>query len=150
MSLTFAGEGPLRETLVKSVPNELSERVKFPGFQDVDDLPQIFAGHDVFLLPSRHDGWGVVVNQAVASAMPVIATDTVGAANDLVIDGENGFRIEAGSADSIYEAMKNFVDDPSLSRQMGLASRRMSESIQLDHAVNDWVEFFEASLRRTP
>ena len=144
--LTFAGEGLLREELESSLSAAVSEKVDFLGFRAVDDLPTIFAESDIFLLPSRHDGWGVVINQAVATGMPVIATDQVGAANDLVLPNENGFRIKADSSTSIYEAMKHFIIHPEAVNQFAERSREIAETVSLESAVYDWFNFFNDAL----
>jgi len=146
ITLTLAGEGPLRELLESSLPEEVAENVNFLGFRPVADLPKIFAESDIFILPSRHDGWGVVVNQAVATGMPVIATNQVGAANDLVIPNENGFCIEADSSTAIYEAMKHFIIHPESIAKFAERSREIAETISLESAVNDWFDFFSDAL----
>ena len=146
ITLTLAGEGPLRKTLETSLPKKVAERVLFLGFRPVDDLPKIFAESDIFILPSRHDGWGVVVNQAVATGMPVIATNQVGAANDLVIPNENGFCIEADSSTAIYEAMKHFIIHPESVAKFVERSREIAETVSLKSAVNDWFNFFNDAL----
>ncbi|MFK7777470.1 MAG: glycosyltransferase family 4 protein [Gimesia sp.] len=144
--LTLAGEGPLHECLKASLPRDVAEKVTFLGFRPVDDLPEIFAESDIFILPSRHDGWGVVVNQAIAAGMPVIATDQVGAANDLVIPNENGFRISAESSTAIYEAMNHFACHPESITKYAERSQQIAETVSMDSAVNDWHTFFTDTL----
>ena len=56
-----------------------------------DALAQVYGVSDVFVLPSFEETWGLVVNEAMACGLPVITTDRVGAAVDLVREGENGF-----------------------------------------------------------
>jgi glycosyltransferase involved in cell wall biosynthesis len=144
--LTLAGEGPLRESLANSLSEEAVRHVTFRGFMRVADLPPVFAENDVFILPSRHDGWGVVVNQAIASGMPIIVTRAVGAGNDLVADGKNGFLIESDSSDSVYFAMKSFVDSPTTVQKFGECSAERADAISLEAAVNDWCDFFQQCL----
>ena len=144
--LTLAGEGPLRESLKTSLSEEAAKCVTFGGFVEVANLPAVFAENDVFILPSRHDGWGVVVNQAIAAGMPAIVTKAVGAGNDLVADGKNGFLIESDSVDSIYSAMKSFVDSPSSVVKLGECSAEQADAISLKAAVSDWFEFFQQCL----
>lgn len=62
-----------------------------PGFINQEELPNYYAQAKLFLFPTRNDPWGVVVNEAMASGMPVITCDNAGVANDLVIDGVNGY-----------------------------------------------------------
>ena len=72
------------------------ERVEFVGFRDWDELPEEYAGADVLCVPSRYDGWGLVVPEGLASGLPVIATDRMGAALEFVENGRNGWIIPAG------------------------------------------------------
>lgn len=147
VTLTLAGEGPLRSELLARLTPSVAERVTFTGFQDVRDLPQVFAQSDVFVLPSRHDGWGVVVNQAVAARMPVITTTAVGAANDLVEEAGNGFRIAPDDVDALEGAMRRFVNDRSLIERFREHSARIAERISLEQAADDWYEFLQVSLQ---
>jgi glycosyltransferase involved in cell wall biosynthesis len=146
VSLTLVGEGPLRQSLGTSLPAEATQRVDFAGFRPVADLPKLFADHNVFVLPSRHDGWGVVVNQAIAAGMPVIATDAVGAGQDLVVPERNGYRITTGSADALFDAMLECVQSPERVARFGAASSSAADSISLQQAVEDWHRFFVACL----
>lgn len=139
--LSLVGTGPLDEDLRRSLSSDVAQRVNFAGFQEVDRLPDYFANADVFVLPSRHDGWGVVINQALAAGLPVIATTSVGAANDLVQEHINGLRIEADSTEALYQAMRHFVDHPDDVGRWGSHSLQISQSIDLCQAVEDWYRF---------
>ncbi len=145
-NLTFVGDGPLRNELQRQVPESLKDRVVFAGFQAVDQLPAFFAAADVFALPSRHDGWGVVVNQAVGAGLAVITTETVGAGNDLVDEGQNGFRIPANSADAIRTAITSFTEHPEQAARFGKRSQQIAATVSLGSAVDQWIRFFENSL----
>src|SRR5262249_47435280 len=81
----------------------------YEGFQPPEQLANYFAKADVFVLPSRHDGWGVVVNQALAAGLPIITSDAVGAGLDYVENGSNGLRVAAGEVDALYRAMETIV-----------------------------------------
>ncbi len=144
--LTLVGEGPLRSELTKGLPAETLSRIEFAGFKPVRELPNIFAMHDVFVLPSRHDGWGVVVNQAIAAGMPVIATTSVGASNDLIVAGENGFRIPPGETNALFAAMSSFATERTLVGRFGAVSSRLAAKISLKQASTDWSEFLHESL----
>jgi glycosyltransferase involved in cell wall biosynthesis len=81
-ALIVLGEGPQRAELQRSVPEVLANRVHFAGQVEQADLPLWFGAADVFVFPSRHDGWGVVINEACGAGLPIIAADSVGAARD--------------------------------------------------------------------
>ena len=112
--------------LLASLPADVRARIEYAGFQAPEKLPQFFARADVFVLPSRYDGWGVVVNQALGAGLPILASDQVGAAHDLVQAGRNGFTFPAGDATALAEAMKRYTLNPELAAIHGRASRDAS------------------------
>lgn len=92
-----------------------------------DELAQRYVDADVFALLSRHEPWGVVVNEAAASSLPLVLSDRVGAAYDLLRDGENGFLVPADDVESAAEALRK-LRDPELRRRMGERSRELVRS----------------------
>jgi glycosyltransferase involved in cell wall biosynthesis len=122
--LLLVGREADLQSLLANVAPRVRERVRYAGFQAPGALPRFFAQADVFVLPSRHDGWGVVVNQAIGASLPVIASDCVGAAHDLVREGENGFTFPAGDANALAAAMLRYATNPELARTHGEASGR--------------------------
>lgn len=101
--LWIAGDGPLRH-LVETAARE-DERVRLLGHADPPELERLYRRADVLVLPSYYDVWGLVVNEAQAHGLPVIATDEVGAAADLIDDGVNGFVVPTGSSPALARAM---------------------------------------------
>jgi len=136
--LTLVGEGPLRASLEGRVPQALREQVNFAGFQPVSELPRYFARADAFVLPSRHDGWGVVVNQAAAAGLPLICTGRVGAARDLLVREENGYLVPPESTAALAEAMQRFAGAPQLCRAFGKRSRGLADRLTPARVVDRW------------
>ena len=126
--------------LLASLAAPVRERVRYAGFQAPDALPQFFAQADVFVLPSRYDGWGVVVNQALGAGLPIIASDCVGAAHDLVRAGENGFTFSAGDANALAAAMLRYAANPALALTHGEASRRASADWTPVRGAERWAQ----------
>jgi glycosyltransferase involved in cell wall biosynthesis len=120
------------------------QRVDYEGFQAPESLPAYFARSDVFVLPSRHDGWGVVVNQALATGVPVITSDAVGAGLDYVQDGINGLTVKAGDVEELYNALQTFAQNPELVRTWGLKSREISRALTPEAGARKWVQVFDA------
>lgn len=117
-------------------------RIRYLGFMPPQKLPEIFAQSDVFVLPSRHDGWGVVINQAIGSGLPIIASDAVGAALDLVEHDVNGLHFAAGDAGALQEAMERVVAERSLLGRWGDASKAKAFDLSPDAGARMWVNVF--------
>jgi glycosyltransferase involved in cell wall biosynthesis len=117
--------------------------IEYQGFSDPKRLPELFSEAHVFVLPSRYDGWGVVVNQALGAGLPIICSDAVGAAFDLVQDGVNGFRVPAGSVDALADAMEMFLTNPELLDKFGAASRMLAKDWTPARGAEKWVAALE-------
>jgi glycosyltransferase involved in cell wall biosynthesis len=104
--LKILGQGELRESLGRTL-RAVSERVEFVGFKDWKELPAEYATADVLCVPSRYDGWGLVVPEGLASGLPVIGTDRTGAALEFVESGRNGWLISAGDEEALFAAMRD-------------------------------------------
>src|SRR5439155_25479306 len=101
----------------------LNSEVRFLGFRNQSELPGFFALADVFVLPSRHEPWGLIVNEAMAAGCAVVVSSDVGAATDLVTDGLNGYTTPVGEVSALATALARVLCSPQRSRQMGEASR---------------------------
>lgn len=126
------------------VSPETRSKVDYEGFQAPESLPTYFARSDVFVLPSRHDGWGVVVNQALATGVPIITSDAVGAGLDYVKDGINGVTVKAGDVNELYDALRTFAQNPELIRPWGMESRSIAGTLTPAAGADKWVRVFEA------
>ena len=119
-------------------------RVQYEGFQAPECLAAYFARSDVFVLPSRHDGWGVVVNQALATGLPIITSDAVGAGLDYVQNGINGVKVKAGDVDALYDAMQTLAQNPEIARNWGMKSREMARALTPEAGAEKWAQVFES------
>jgi glycosyltransferase involved in cell wall biosynthesis len=133
-SLTLMGQGELDSKLRSLAAN--TDKIRFVGFKDWNELPAVYAEHDVLVAPSRYDGWGLIVMEGLAAGMPVIATNRMGAALDFIKDDENGWLIPAGDFDVLYETLKKVVAIPL--QEKGVAARSSAEHWTLDNAAKKW------------
>ena len=124
-ALLLLGDGPQRADYESMVSRELQSKVHFAGLVPQGELPEHFAAADLFVLPSRHDGWAVVINEACAAALPVIATRQTGAAYDLVEDGRSGFILEHDDVDGFVDRLLRLIDEPALRAKFGQRSRAL-------------------------
>lgn len=136
--LLLVGREAELPALLAMLPPNVRARVHSAGFQAPEALPGLFAQADVFVLPSRHDGWGVVMNQALGAGLPIIASDQVGAAHDLIREGENGFTFPVGDAMALASLMLRYVTTPALARTHGASSGRMSHQWSPARGAEKW------------
>jgi glycosyltransferase involved in cell wall biosynthesis len=101
--------------------------VEFSGMIEARNVATVLRRCDVFTLPSRHDGWGVVLNEAASAGKPIIASDACGAAHHLALPRVNGFRFPSGSVAGLTEAMLAYCRDPTLTLRHGAESLRIFE-----------------------
>lgn len=143
--LRIAGEGELHHALMQAL-RPVREQVEFTGFKDWDELPQLYASADVLCVPSRYDGWGLVVPEGLASGLPVIATDRMGAALEFVRTGVNGWLLPAGDEQAILQAMREAarLESPGLAR----LSRGARESVK-EHTLKHGSQRFAQFARET-
>jgi glycosyltransferase involved in cell wall biosynthesis len=126
--LLVAGDGPLRD----EVERRHLPGVRLAGFLDENELPRAYAAADLLVLPSGWDEtWGLVVNEALNFALPVVVTDKVGCAADLVRDGWNGRVVSHRSAGDLAEAIGELVADGKQRRVFGERGRRLVEDYSL-------------------
>ncbi|HST24908.1 MAG TPA: glycosyltransferase family 4 protein [Gaiellaceae bacterium] len=118
------GDGPERARL-EQLAYELGIVARLTGDRPRDGVIEAYAAADVFALLSDHEPWGVVVNEAAACGLPLVLSDRVGAARDLLRDGENGFLVPAGDVGAAAEAFRRLAVDPDLRGRMGARSREL-------------------------
>ena len=128
VGLVFVGEGSARKELMERAARVHPGTVIFPGFAQRDQLAAFYALAEVLVFPTLSDPWGLVVNEAMACGLPIIATDVAGCTADLVQGGQNGYVIPAGNVDNLAEAMAALALDPKLASSMGACSARLIES----------------------
>ena len=105
--LWIAGDGPLREIAAAAAFRD--ERIRVLGHVDGEDLPALYAEVDAVVVPSLYEPWGLVVHEGLGNRLPVIASDQVAAADELVEGGVNGYVVPAGSADALASAMRDLA-----------------------------------------
>jgi glycosyltransferase involved in cell wall biosynthesis len=120
--LVFVGDGEERSALEARAREFMSDSVRFFGFRNQSELPAFYDLADVFVLPSERDAWGLVLNEVMNAARPVIVSDRVGAAPDLVEDGVNGFVYPVGDVEALAERLARVLGSPERAAQMGRAS----------------------------
>ena len=131
--LVFVGEGEERKHLERRIVELHLERVRLAGFVNQSEMPRYYDLCDVFVLPSEQERWGLAVNEAMNAAKPVVVSDHVGCAPDLVHNGENGFVVPAGDVDRLASTLSLLLQDHQLRAAMGRASLRLVSNFSFEH-----------------
>ncbi|WP_299228501.1 glycosyltransferase family 4 protein [uncultured Psychroserpens sp.] len=111
LHLLMVGHGPLEKEL--KVANKENTYIKFLPFQNQTKMPILYRVCSIFCLPSKGPGetWGLAVNEAMASGIPVIVTDKVGCASDLVAHNENGYIVPSNNLDELTTIFVNLSEN---------------------------------------
>jgi glycosyltransferase involved in cell wall biosynthesis len=147
-SLLYAGDGPLRAEVEAAADRERIPDVRFTGFLNQSELPRAYAAADVLVLCSERETWGLVVNEAMNFGLPVIVSDRVGCAADLVVDGENGRVVPTGCARSLAAALHELVVDPARRRRWGARSREIVDAYDVGRTADEVVTAVRQVARR--
>jgi glycosyltransferase involved in cell wall biosynthesis len=142
-SLLVVGDGP-ESALLERASGRDGLRVRLAGFHHKPDLPRMYAAGDVFVFPTLGDPYGLVVDEAMASGLPVISTTSAGEIAERVHDGVNGRLVAPGDPAALAGAMRGLAGDPLLRRQMGAQSAQMIAAYTPDH----WAQAFEVAVER--
>lgn len=124
-SLTLVGDGPEADRLREFVATAGVEGVRLVGFKQVDELPAYYGLASCFILPSLSEPWGLVVNEAMASGLPLLVSNRCGATGDLVFQGLNGYVFDPNDPDRLAQLMERMSADPDRAQRMGDASRNI-------------------------
>lgn len=120
-SVCLVGDGPLTDSLSAEITERgLDDRVFLTGYRD--DIPRVLAACDIFALPSFWEGTPRVIVEAMASGLPVVATDIAGIPEQ-VTDGESGYLIAPGDSEALANRLETLLSDSQLREQMGERGR---------------------------
>jgi glycosyltransferase involved in cell wall biosynthesis len=117
--LVIVGDGEERPALERQVVDSGLEGVRFCGFRNQSELPRFFDLATVFVLPSRHEPWGLIVNEAMNAGRAVIVSNEVGCQRDLVEDGVEGCVFPAGDVAALTAALRRVLATPETGAAMG-------------------------------
>ncbi len=144
--LTLVGKGVDRNSLEELAKNlGCGDSVIFRGSIPYEEVPAEMIQHDVFVLPTRLDVFGLVVAEAMSCGLPVICSLYAGAANDLVKD--NGFIVNPDDTDEFAAAMETLARDPQLRIRMAESGKILLEKNGLASAVKGYADALHLALR---
>jgi glycosyltransferase involved in cell wall biosynthesis len=117
--LVIVGDGEQREALERMAQQTGFRSIRFCGFKNQSELPLFFNIATVFVLPSRHEPWGLIVNEVMNAGRAIVVSDEVGCQRDLITDGVEGAVFPAGSVDGLTDALRRTLATPETAAEMG-------------------------------
>ena len=102
---------------------DIGRYVNFLGFVEHERMPAYYAQADLLVLPSRREGFPLVLPEAMASGLPVVAT-TVGGVPEIVTDSETGLLVPPENPRALSEAINSLLNDPDRMKAMGIRGRK--------------------------
>ncbi len=123
--MLLVGDGPERRNQTEGI-------ALLPGF--LDDLTEFYAALDLFIMPSRSEGWGLTALQAMSNGLAVIATD-VGGLPELVEQGKTGWLVPSDSPPALADAIEAAASDPKRRREYGRNARERAERFSIQRTV---------------
>jgi glycosyltransferase involved in cell wall biosynthesis len=138
MIFVVLGDGPDRASLEQKAARLPGAEVRFAGFQNQSQLAPYFKAADALVLPSLQETWGLVVNEAMHFGLPVVVSDAVGCAADLV--RETGLIFRSNDAVDLARALRMLAGDDRLRRRFGRNARRVIGGYSSDLAARGIVE----------
>jgi glycosyltransferase involved in cell wall biosynthesis len=147
--LVFAGDGPLRQQLeAEAAALGVAARVHFLGFVNQSQLPAVYKSADLMVLPSEYEPFAVVVNEAMCCGCPVIASDHVGAARDLIAPVCPEFIFACGDVDALAALLKKAVADPARLQALGERGAAHMQTWSPERNIDATIQAIEIAVSR--
>jgi glycosyltransferase involved in cell wall biosynthesis len=145
--LILAGSGP-DEGPLRALAAKLGVAATFTGFVGPTQLEAAYAAADVFALVSRSEPWGVVVVEAAAASLPLLLSDRVGAAADLLRPGENGELVSSEDVEMTAAALRRLAVDSDLRTRYGVHSRALAADWGYEPSVAAFADAVRGAVAR--
>ena len=144
--LYIYGNGNQKEYLLRIIQeNRLEQQIKI--HEPVKDIQEKYLDSSLFILPSRYlEALPMVMLEAMACGLPLIAFDAPCGPKDIITDGENGFLVTVGDVQSLTGKINRLIDSEELRKKMGKASRRLSANYYVEKIMKRWDDLFRSKL----
>lgn len=135
-ALIFLGEGELRREMEDYIKANDLKNVYLTGFKNQSEIGKYFAAADIFVLPSgAGETWGLVVNEAMNFRLPIIVSEMVGCANDLVIENYNGFTFKSNDIEDLVKKLNILVNNDELRKRFAENSIELIKNYSYNNII---------------
>lgn len=143
--LVLAGDGEEIENLRSMAKGR--DDIIFPGYVEGEEKAFWYSIADIFILPTLHDPWGLVINEAMTYGLPIITTERAGCSIELIKG--NGFILEAENTEELCSILNKMLDDDELREKMGKKSKEIIKHYNLNYAVNTFVNAIKFAIKHS-
>ena len=121
-TLLIIGSGPLEKELKEEAARRNLKNARFIGFKQERELWPYYLASDVYVLPSREDIWGMVINEAMQCSLPVVCSKFAGAAREMVENDKTGYVVDPYDTDGFAQTLEKIIKDEELRKEMSKAA----------------------------
>ena len=140
----IGGVGTVYDSVLSGMEDEIKSHIYFPGFMSKEKLTKYYRASDVFVLPTHHDGWGLVINEAMANGLSIITTDKCGAGLEIIKDDENGFLVKDNDEAGLGHKINYLLNNKNIRQYMSENNIKIAHQYTIDMMVKDHVKHFRA------
>lgn len=135
-ALVFVGDGELKNEMNNFITNNNLQNVFITGFINQQEISKYYSIADIFVLPSQSETWGLVINEAMNFSLPILASDMVGAVDDLVVENTNGYIVKMGSTIELNQSMNKLLNDNKLRGNFSINSSEIISNYSFDRIIS--------------
>lgn len=139
----IGGSRDVYTSFLDTLPEGVFSKIYFPGFMNKAKLYQYYKAADLFVLPTHHDAWGLVINEALSCGLPVITTNRCGAGLETITPGENGFIVEHTDLEALKTTLDSLLENPDLRLHMASQNLKLAHEYTIEKMVEDHLRIFQ-------
>lgn len=123
------------------------ENVHFSGFKSRNELQEYYIAADVFAFPTREDIWGLVLNEAMAKGLPCVASKHAIAANEMIVDGENGYIVEPENINDMVSRLNTLLENDDIRRRMAGKAYMCSQTYTIENMARRHIDILQELMK---
>ena len=140
----IGGKEEVYEAQLSQLPLNVRRRIYFPGFFEKKALLQWYMSADLFVLPTHHDEWGLVINEAMACGLPIVTTNLCGAGLEIICDGVNGYVYSHDDVHALRDSIGRILSNREMCETMAENNLECIKKYTIEQMVDDHLKVFTA------
>jgi glycosyltransferase involved in cell wall biosynthesis len=151
IALVMVGYGDMYDSIKRLLQqNNITDVILTGAIESSEEIVKYYSLSDIFVLPTLHDVWGFVINEAMLCGLPIVATSASQAALEMIHPGVNGYIVKKANSEELYAAIQSLVSDDKRREEMGKRSREIAnDEFSVQHMTDGFLKAIEYSLNKT-